>query len=140
MSPDPVVLFAMVVVLLPMGYFLLAAPAFLLVRLDIPQVAELMRVMFNGYFLTMMVTGAVGMLAFALDGRLLVALGIGLIVALAAVSRRWFLRRIDAQLPETDPGDAAAARRLRRLHWEGMLYNAVQVVVIVGCIPYIAVA
>jgi hypothetical protein len=31
-------------------------------------------------------------------------------------------------------------RRLRRLHWGGMLYNAVGLVAIVGSIPYIVVA
>ena len=40
MMPDNVALFATVIVLLPMGYFLLASPAFLLVGLDIPPVAS----------------------------------------------------------------------------------------------------
>ena len=51
--PDNVALFATIILLLPMIYFLLAAPAFLLVRLDIPAVAQLLRAMFNGYFLTL---------------------------------------------------------------------------------------
>ena len=41
--PDPVVVFAAVILLVPMGYFLLAAPAFLLVKLDIPAVTLLLR-------------------------------------------------------------------------------------------------
>jgi hypothetical protein len=45
MMPDNVALFATIIVLLPMIYFLLAAPVFLLVRLDIPQVAQLLRAM-----------------------------------------------------------------------------------------------
>jgi len=52
MMPDSVVLFATVILLFPMGYLLLAAPAFLLVKLDIPPVGLLLRAMFNGYFLT----------------------------------------------------------------------------------------
>src|SRR5712675_438070 len=40
MMPDNVALFATIILLLPMIYFLLAAPAFLLVRLDIPAVAR----------------------------------------------------------------------------------------------------
>jgi hypothetical protein len=44
---------------------------------------------------------------------------------------------MDARL--RDAGDADAARRLRRLHWGGMLSNAIQLAVIVPCIPYIAV-
>src|SRR3954451_8109693 len=58
--PDNVALFATVILLLPMGYFLLAAPAFLLVRLDIPSVAMLLRIMFNGYFLALITTGVIG--------------------------------------------------------------------------------
>jgi len=45
MMPDNVALFATIILLLPMIYFLLAAPAFLLVRLDIPAVALLLRAM-----------------------------------------------------------------------------------------------
>ena len=135
--PDNVALFATVILLLPMGYFLLAAPAFLLVRLDIPSVAMLLRIMFNGYFLTLVTTGAIGTIAVAAEGRLVLAIGIGLVAAFAASSRRWFLRQMDARLND-DAGDAEAARGLRRLHWGGMLSNAIQLAVIVPCIPYIA--
>ncbi len=38
-----------------------------------------------------------------------------------------------------DAGDADAVRRLRRLHWGGMLSNAALLVAIVGWIPYIVV-
>ncbi len=136
--PDNIALFATVILLLPMGYFLLAAPAFLLVRLDVPSVAMLLRIMFNGYFLTLVVAGAIGTIAVAAEGRLLLAIGIGLVAAFAASSRRWFLRQMDARLK--DSGDAEAARGLRRLHWGGMLSNAIQLAVIVPCIPYIATA
>ena len=138
--PDNVALFATIILLLPMFYFLLAAPAFLLVKLDIRPVVLLLRAMFNGYFLTLAVAGVVGMIAVALDGRLLLTIGIGLIVALAVSSRRWFLRQMDARLGDRDAGDADAARRLRRLHWGGMLSNAIQLAAVVACIPYIAVA
>jgi hypothetical protein len=136
--PDNVALFATVILLLPMGYFLLAAPAFLLVRLDTPSVALLLRIMFNGYFLTLVTTGTIGTIAVAAEGRLVLAIGIGLITAFAASSRRWFLRRMDARL-DGAAGNGDAARQLRRLHWGGMLSNAIQLAVIVPCIPYIAV-
>ena len=139
MMPDNVALFATVILLLPMGYFLLAAPAFLLVRLDVPSVAMLLRIMFNGYFLTLIVTGAIGTIAVAVEGRLVLAIGIGLVTAFAASSRRWFLRQMDARLTNR-AGDADAARELRRLHWGGMLSNAAQLAIIVPCIPYIAIA
>ena len=139
MMPDAIVMFATIILLLPMGYFLLAAPAFLLVRLDIPSVAQLLRAMFNGYFLTMIAVGAIGTLAVAAAGRLAVALGIGLIATFAVSARRWFLRQMDAQLRAREAGDADAAHRLRRLHWGGMLSNAIQVVAVVGSIPHIMV-
>ena len=140
MVPDSVVLFATVILVLPMFYFLLAAPAFLLVRLDIPAVAQLLRAMFSGYFLTVAIAGAVGMVAVAVEGRLVLAICIGLIAAFADLSRRWFLQRMDARISDGDAGDADAVRGLRRLHWGGMLSNAIQLAVIVACIPYIAVA
>jgi hypothetical protein len=138
--PDNVALFATIILLLPMIYFLLGAPAFLLVRLDIPAVAQLLRAMFSGYFLTVAIAGAIGAIAVALTGRLVLAVCIGSIAAFAASSRRWFLRQMDARLTERDAGDADAVRRLRRLHWGGMLSNAIQVAVVVVSIPYIAVA
>ena len=139
MPPDNVALFATIIVLLPMLYLLLAAPAFLLVRLDIQPVTRLMRGMFNAYFLTLITTAVIGTLAVALDGRLLLTLGIGAIAAFAVLSRRWFLQRMDAGIDDRDAGDAGAVRRLRRLHWGGMLSNAVQVAAVVASIPDIAV-
>ena len=140
MMPDNVALFATIILLLPMIYFLLSAPAFLLVRLDIPPVALLLRAMFNGYFLTLAIAGVIGTIAVAVTGRLVLAIGFGLIAAFAASSRRWFLRQMDARLSDRDAGDADAVRRLRRLHWGGMLSNAIQLAAIVASIPYIAVA
>src|SRR6202171_755246 len=138
--PDNVALFATIILLLPMIYFLLAAPAFLLVKLDIPPVTLLLRAMFNGYSLTLAIAGAIGTIVVALDGRLVLAIGIGLIAAFAASSRRWFLRQMNARLSDRDAGDADAVRRLRRLHWGGMLSNAIQLAAVVVSIPYIAVA
>lgn len=140
MPPDNVALFATIIVLLPMFYLLLAAPAFLLVRLDIQPVTRLMRGMFNAYFLTLITTAIIGTLALALDGRLLLTLGIGAIAVLAVLSRRWFLQQMDAGIDERDAGDASAVRRLRRLHWSGMLSNALQVAAVVAAIPDIAIA
>src|SRR5260370_23276488 len=96
MMPDNVALFATIILLLPMIYFLLAGPAFLLVRLDIPPFALLLRALFNGYFLTLAVAGAIGTIAVAGDGRLVLAIGIGLIAAFAASSARWGLLPLDA--------------------------------------------
>ena len=122
-----------------MGYFFLAAPAFLLVKLDIPQVTQLLRGMFNAHFLMTSVAGAIGTVVFAVTGRPVFAIGVALIAAFAVWARRWFLQRLDAELVARDAGDADAVRKLRRLHWGGMLCNAVQLVAIVAAIPYISV-
>ena len=68
-DPDNVALFATIILLLPMIYFLLAAPAFLLVRLDVPPIALLLRAMFSGYFLTLAFAGVIGAIAVTLTGR-----------------------------------------------------------------------
>ena len=135
--PDAIALCAIVILLFPMAYFLLAAPAFLLVKLDIPPVAQLLRGMFRVHFLMMTIAGVIGTIAFAATGRLGVAIGIGLLAAFAVWARRWFIPRMDAEILAGDAGDPDAPRRLRRLHWVGMLCNAVQLVAIVGSIPYV---
>jgi hypothetical protein len=126
-------------VVFPMIYFGLSSPAFLLVKLDIPQVTMLLRGLVNGYFLMLAIAGGMGTLAVIFGGRWLLALGIGLIAAFAVWARRWFLRHMDIELSARDAGDADAVRRLRRLHWGGMACNAVQLVVMVASIPYIVV-
>ena len=138
MTPNGIALAATVILLFPMGYFLLAAPAFLLVKLDIPPVTQLLRGMFNAHFLMVSIAGVIGTLAFAVAGRLTFAIGVGLIAAFAVWARGWFLRQWDVQLSARDAGDAGAVRRLRRLHWVGMLCNAIVLVAVVGSIPYIA--
>ena len=139
MMPNAAILFATIILLLPMGYLLLAAPAFLLVKLDIPPVTALLRGMFNAYFVMMTIAGAIATVAFAMAGRVVFAVGFVLITALAVSVRRWFLRQMDAELSARDAGDVAAVGRLRRLHWGGMLGNAVQLAVIVVGIPYFGV-
>jgi hypothetical protein len=67
-------------------------------------------------------------------------MGVGLLAALAIYGRRWFMQRMDEQLSARDAGDAEAPRRLRRLHWSGMLGNAVLLVALLTSIPYIAIS
>jgi hypothetical protein len=135
MTSDGIALAAIVILLFPMGYFFLASPAFLLVKLDIPQVTQLLRGMFSAHFLMTSIAGVIGTVVFAVTGRLAFAIGIGVIAAVAFWGRGWFLRQWDAQLSARDAGDAAA---VRRLHWGGMLFNAVQLAAIVGSIPYVS--
>jgi len=135
MTADSIALGAFIVLLLPMFYFFMTSPTFLLVKLDVEQVTRLMRGQFHGYFLVLSVAGVVGTIAFLVAGRPLVALGIGLITAFAIGARPWFLRRMDAEIRARDAGDAGAVRRLRRLHWGGMACNAVMVVAMIAAIP-----
>jgi hypothetical protein len=138
MTSDAVAIVALVILLFPMGYFFLASPAFLLVKLDIRPVALLLRGMFNAQFLAMGVAGAICTAAFVVAGRPVFATGVGLVAAFAIWGRRRFLRQMDDQLSAGDAGDADAARRLRRLHWSGMLCNAVLLIALVASIPYVA--
>ena len=84
------------------------------------------------------IAAVIGAVTFALTGRPVFAIGVALIAAFAVWARGWFLRQWDVQLGVWDAGDAAAVRRLRRLHWAGMLGNAVLLFAIVGSIPYVA--
>jgi hypothetical protein len=80
----------------------------------------------------------IGTLAFAAAGHPGFAIAAGLVAALAILGRRWFLGKMDAQLNARDSGDREAVRRLRRLHWAGMLCNAVLLVAFVSSIPHVA--
>jgi hypothetical protein len=138
MTAEGIALAAIVILLFPMGYFLLAAPAFLLVKLEIPEVAQLLRGMFRVHFLMVSVAGVIGTVTFALTGRWVFAIGIALITAFAFWGRRWFMQAWDAQQSAKDAGDAGAVHQLRRLHWGGMLSNAVLLAAVVASIPYVA--
>jgi len=138
MTSDGLALAAIVILIFPMAYFFLASPAFLLVKLDIPPVTQLLRGMFNAHFLMTGIAAVIGTVTFALTGRPIFAIGVALIAAFAVWGRGWFLRQWGVQLGVRDAGDAAAVRRLRRLHWAGMLGNAVLLFAIVGSIPYVA--
>ncbi len=128
-----------IVVLLPMFYLLLASPSFLLVRLDIPQVAWLLRAMFFGYFLVSVIVGVAATIFNMLDGRMFPAFVIGLATVIALVWRHWMMARLDAGLAEVQAGATGAGTRLRRLHWMGMLANAVQTATMVALIPSLVV-
>ena len=137
MPPDALALYAAVILLLPMVCFFLSSPTFLLVGLEIPEVTQLLRGLFNGYFLVMGVAGAVSTVGFAVAGRPVFAVGAVAVAIFATVARRWFLQRIDAELRARAAGLATAVPRLRALHVKGMLANAIQLVAVVGSVPLI---
>ena len=131
---DALVLYAVVIALLPMVCFFLSAPAFLLVGLEIPEVMQLLRGLFSGYFLVMSIAGAVAAVLAAAAGRPVFSIGLAALAVFAIAARRWFLQHMDAELRA---GTAPARRRLRGLHLKGMLVNAVQLVAVVACVPLI---
>ena len=90
------------------------------------------------HFLMTGTASFIGTVTFALTGRPVYAIGVALIAAFAVWARGWFLRKWDVQLSARDAGDAAAVRRLRRLHWGGMLCNAILLFAIVASIPYVS--
>jgi hypothetical protein len=138
MTSDGMALAAIVILLFPMGYFLLASPAFLLVKLDIPPVTQLLRGMFSVHFLMMRIAAIIGTVTFALTGRLIFAVVVALVAAFAVWARGWFLQKWDTELSARDAGDATAVRRLRRLHWVGMLCNAILLIAVIASIPYVS--
>jgi hypothetical protein len=137
MTPDSFALASFIVLLVPMIYFGMVSPTFLLVKLDIPTVSQLLRGLFKAYFLMVSITGLVGTIAFAIAGRFAFAICVGLITVFAIAAGRWFLQHIDAEIRARDAGVDGAVQRLRRLHWSGMACNAVQLVAVVASIPYV---
>jgi hypothetical protein len=137
MPPDALALYAAVILLMPMACFFLSMPTFLLVGLEIPEVTQLLRGLFNGYFLVMGVAGVVAAVGFVVAGRPVFAIGAIAVSVFAIAARRWFLRRLDAALQARDAGVSGAVRRLRVLHWKGMLVNFVQLAIVVAAVPRI---
>ena len=125
MVPDFVPLYAIIIVLFSLTYFSMASISFLFVRLDVPEVWRLFRGLFDTYFWVVGFTGLVATLAFAASGRMAFTAGMLLLAATAMAIRRTVLQRIDAQQTAWRSGDTAAMRRLRLIHWGGMVTNIV---------------
>jgi len=137
MTPDGFALAATIILIFPMLYFQLVTPTFLLAKLTDPTVTWLLRGLFNTHFMIVSVGCAIGTVAFTVAGRPVVAVLFALIAGFAVWMRRWFRQHIDAELSARDAGDADAIRRLRRLHWGGMLCNAVQLGVVIATVPLV---
>ncbi len=126
---------ATILLLFPMLYFLIASLAFFLRSLEHSSATFLLRGLFSVCFLAVAVIGAIGAAAFAGAERPGVAIGFGLVAALAAGVRAWFLQQIDSAVTARDAGTGGALRRLRHLHIGGIAYNAMQLVAVVSSIP-----
>jgi hypothetical protein len=137
MVPDFVPLYAVVIVLFSLMYFSLASISFLLVRLDIPEISRLFRGLFNVYFWMVGCTGLVATAVFAASGRTAFTAAMLLLAATAMASRRRVLQLIDTQQTASQSGDTAAIRRLRLIHWGGMLANIVILATVASSVPFI---
>lgn len=121
--PDFVLFYAVVIVLFSLGYFCMASISFLFVPLEVPEVWRLFRGLFNVYFWMVGFTGLVATAVFAAGGRMAFAAAMLLLAAAAMAARRSVLERIDTHQIAWQSGDTAAIRRLRAIHWGGMLAN-----------------
>ena len=135
--PDFVPLYAVVIVLFSLIYFSLASISFLLVRLDIPEVGRLFRGLFNVYFWMVSVTGLVATAVFAASGRMAFTAAMLLLAATAMAMRSRVLQLIDTQQTAWQSGDTTAMRRLRLIHWGGMLANIVIIATVASGLRFI---
>ena len=127
MPSDFLALLAVVILAFPMACFFLSTPAFLLVGMEIPEVAQLLRGVIKGYFLAIGILGAIATALLVAAGRPLFAVGALAVAVFALAVRRWLLRRVDA----------APAGQLRALHVQSMLINAVQLAAVMASVPLI---
>jgi hypothetical protein len=137
MPSEFVALLGVLILAFPMACLLLSSPTFLLVGLEVPEVSQLLRGMIQGYFLAIGIAGVVSMGLEAAAGRPAFAAGAIAIAGIALVVRRWLLQRMDAELQARDAGSAMAVVQLRCLHFHTMLINAIQLAIVVACVPLV---
>ena len=137
MVPDFVPAYAVVIVLFCLVYFSLASISFLFVRLDVPEVSRLFRGLFNAHFWMIGCTGLVATAAFAASGRMAFTAAWLLLAATAMAVRGRVLQLIDTQQTAWQSGDAAAMRRMRLIHWGGMLANIVIIAAVASSVRLI---
>jgi hypothetical protein len=137
MVPDFIPLFATVIVLFSLIYFACASIPFLFVNLEVPEVSRLFRGLFDVYFWMVGGTALLATVAFFASGRFAYATGMLLLAVIAIGVRKKVLRRIDTQQDALQSGDGTAMRRLRLIHWGGMLGNIAVLVSIASSMPHI---
>jgi hypothetical protein len=102
-------------------------------------VAHLLRAVFFGYFLVLVVMGLIAVTLNALDGRLFPAIVTSLLTSFVFAWRHWMMQRVNAALVEVQAGGEGAGSRMRRLHWIGMGTNALLTATMVTLIPNLVV-
>lgn len=137
MVPEFGSVFGVVVVLFCLTYFTMASIPFLFVRLDVPEVWRLFRGLFGTYFLVIAVVALVATASFVTSGAMAFAAAMLLLAAAAMVARVPVTQRMDAQRTAWESGDTAAMRRLRTIHWAGMLINTALLASVAASLPYL---
>jgi hypothetical protein len=83
------------------------------------------------------VTGLFATVVLAATGRMAFTAAMLLLAATAMAVRGRVLQLIDMQQVAWQSGDAAAMRRLRMIHWGGMLANIVILVTLASSVRFI---
>ena len=137
MVPDFVPLYSLVIVLFSLLYFFMASIPFLFVSLEVSEVWQLFRGLFRVYFWLVGGTSLLAAVVFAASGRFAFTAAMLLLAATAMAVRRTVLERIDTQQSAWQSGDPAAMRRLRAIHWGGMLVNIVILATVASSVRFI---
>jgi len=117
---------SIVVLLFPMGIFMLASPPLLILKHDTPLDGRFIRGLFNLYYVALMTIGFIAAAGCALIGQRVVALAMTVLVVFVFGLRRWMISNMDTLRGAMAGGDSSAVPRFRRLHIVGMILNVVQ--------------
>jgi hypothetical protein len=125
-------LFATVLSLVCMGYFMLGSLPLLVLNHDTPLDARFIRGLFNVYYKALPILAGFGAVSFALVGKPGFAAGMAAILAITLYAKRVVLAAMDDVRNAMTATDTVAIARFRRLHIGGMVLNAVQLVSLAG--------
>jgi len=117
---------ATVILLFPMGVFMLASPPLLVLKHDTPLDGRFIRGLFNIYYVSVMVVATAGALGCILVGKTGAAAAMGGLVLVVFGIRRWMIVKMDDLREAIARGESGAIPGFRRLHLAGMALNICQ--------------
>jgi hypothetical protein len=127
-------LYATAILLGAMLFFSFAMTPTLFAKLEPEQAARSVRVLFPVYYLVILICGAVGAVALALQAEPLPAALLALVAGTALLVRQFVIPRLDALRAAKTAGEAAATRQFRRLHGLSMAVNLVQIAAVAAAL------
>jgi hypothetical protein len=119
-------LLSIVVVLFPMGAFMLASPTLLILKHDTALDGRFIRGLFNLYYNSVITLAAVVAAACAVLSQAAIAVAMGTLVVVVFGIRRWVISNMDKLRDAINRGEPMAVSRFRRLHVAGMIVNVAQ--------------